>query len=156
MAVILILLAVSNGVFAESTLCSNILYLIEQSKTGFAAIRRPAIAASATNDTSFLLRDASHCGISEDAEKTAYQCTWTHPRGEQGADQRFQQLVEEMRRCIGESSEERVDRAVNHPDFYASHVYRFRGGEASIALKNKSEPWVSLVSVGIDRFKTKE
>ena len=57
-----------------------------------------------------------------------------------------------MRSCIGDLAEERTDRPVNHPDFYASHYYKLPGAEASVSLKNKSTLMSTVVFVGVDGF----
>lgn len=56
--------------------------------------------------------------------------------------------------CNGNIAEERVDQPVNHPDVFVCYYYRLPGGEASVALKNKSELMSTLVSIGIDGFTT--
>jgi hypothetical protein len=141
-----------NAASEEPALCSDILYLIEQSRSQFVAIRGDTGSDFGGYDATFVLPDAWYCVILEDAEKGSYQCTWKYPLGDERAHQTYQRFIEEMRNCIGHMAEERVDRPVNHPDFYASYYYRLPGGEASVALKNKSKLMSTLVSIGIDGF----
>ena len=141
-----------NAASAESTLCSSILYLIEQSKTQVLAIRRGTSSKLREYDSTFALPEAWHCAILEDVEKTSYQCTWKYPHGDQRAHKTFQRFVKEMRSCIGNIAKERVDKPVNHPDFFVSYYYQLPDGEASVALKNKSKLMSTLVFVGIDGF----
>ena len=145
-------ITVLNAASQEPIPCSDILYLIEQSKTQFLAIRGSAGNEQGGYETTFVLSGAWFCVILEDAEKGSYQCTWKHPHGDERAQQQFLGFVKEMRSCIGHFAEERKDQSVNHPDFYASYFYRLPGGEASVTLKNKSKLMSTLVSIGIDGF----
>ncbi len=145
-----------NAASEEPTLCSDILYLIEQSRSQFLAIRGDAGSEFGDYDTTFVLPDAWYCVILEDVEKSSYQCTWKYLHGDERAQKTFQRFVKEMRNCIGNIAEERTDQPVNHPDFYASYYYQLPGGEASVTLKNKSKLMSTLVSIRIDGFaKTK-
>ena len=141
-----------NAASAESTLCSKLLYLIEQSKTQFLAIRRGTSSKLGGYDSTFVLPEAWNCAIFEDVEKASYQCAWKYPRGDQRAHETFQRFVKEMRSCIGDIAEERIDKPVNHPDFFASYYYQLPDGEASVTLKNKSKLMSTLVFIGIDGF----
>ena len=141
-----------NAASEEPTLCSDILYLIEQSRSQFLAIRGDAGSDFGDYDTTFVLPDAWYCVILEDVEKRSYQCTWKYPLGDERAQKTFQRFVKEMRNCIGNIAEERTDQPVNHPDFYASYYYQLMGGEASVTLKDKNKLMSTLVSIGIDGF----
>lgn len=144
--------ALANTAAQEATLCPDILYLIEQSRSKFLAVRGDADSDFGDYDTTLVLRDAWYCAILEDAEKTTYRCTWKYPQGDERAQYAFQQLAKEMRHCIGHLAEERTDRPVNHPDFYAAHYYQLPGGAVSVSLKNKAKLMSTLVSIRIDGF----
>jgi hypothetical protein len=132
------------------------IYLIEQSRSQFVAIRGDTGSDFGDYDATFVLPDAWYCVILEDVEKGSYRCVWKYPHGDERAHKTFQRFVKEMRNCIGHIAEERTDQPVNHPDFYASYYYQLPGGEASVTLKNKSKLMSTLVSIGIDGFtKTK-
>ena len=153
-ALILSTIPFLNAASAESTLCPDIVYLIEQSRTQFVAIRKGTNSKVGEYDSTFLLPGAWYCAIFEDAEKASYQCTWKYPHGDQRARKAFQRFVKEMRSCIGNIAEERIDKPVNHPDSFLSYYYQLPDGEASVALKNKSKLMSTLVSIGIDGFRT--
>ncbi len=142
-----------NAASEEPTLCSDILYLIEQSRSQFLAIRGDSGSDFGDYDTTFVLPDAWYCVILEDVAKRSYQCTWKYPYGDERAHKTFQRFVKEMRNCIGNIAEERRDQPVNHPDFYASYYYQLPRGEARVTLKNKSKLMSTLVSIVIDGFK---
>ncbi len=145
-----------NAASEEPTLCSHILYLIEQSRSQFVAIRGDTGSDFGDYDATFVLPDAWYCVILEDVEKRSYRCVWKYPHGDERAHKTFQRFVKEMRNCIGNIAEERTDQPVNHPDFYASYYYQLMGGEASVTLKDKSKLMSTLVSIRIDGFaKTK-
>ncbi len=145
-----------NAASEEPTLCSDILYLIEQSRSQFVAIRGDTSSDFGDYDATFVLPDAAYCVILEDVEKMSYRCVWKYPHGDERAQKTFQRFVKEMRNCIGNIAEERTDQSVNHPDFYASYYYQLPGGAASVNLKNKSKLMSTLVSIRIDGFtKTK-
>lgn len=145
-------IALLNMSSADSTLCSSILFLVEQSKTQFLEIRGGTGSKVGEYDSTFVLPEAWHCGILEDVEKTSYQCTWKYPLGDQRAHETYQRFVKQMRSCIGSIAEERIDKPVNHPDLFKSHYYQLPNGEASVALKNKSKQMSTLVSIGVDGF----
>lgn len=151
-AAVLSIITLSSAAAEEATLCSDILYLIEQSRSQFLAVRGDAGSDFGDYDTTLVLRDAWYCAILEDAEKTTYRCTWKYPQGDERAQYAFQQLAKEMRHCIGHLAEERTDQPVNHPDFYAAHYYQLPGGAASVSLKNKAKLMSTLVSIRIDGF----
>lgn len=145
-----------NAASEEPTLCSDILYLIEQSSSQFLAIRGDTGSDFGDYDTTFVLPDAWYCAIFDDVEKRSYRCVWKYPLGDEQAHKTFQRFVKEMRNCIGNIAEERTDQPVNHPDFYASYYYQLPGGGASVSLKNKSKLMSTLVSIRMDGFtKTK-
>ena len=135
-----------------SSLCPDILYLIEQSKSRFSALRGNTGSEFGDYDATFVLPGAWYCVVLEGKEKASYRCAWKYPLGDERARTAFQRFAKEMRNCIGDMAEERTDRPVNHPDIYASHYYVLPGGEASVALKNKSALSSTLVSIGIDGF----
>ena len=145
-----------NAASDEPTLCSDILYLIEQSRSQFVEIRGDTAGDFGDYDATFVLPDAWYCAIFEDAEKRSYRCVWKYPHGDERAHKTFQRFADEMRSCIGNMAEERRDQSVNHPDFYASYYYQLAGGAASVNLKNKAKLMSTLVSIRIDGFtKTK-
>ncbi len=90
-----------NAASEEPTLCSDILYLIEQSRSQFVAIRGDTSSDFGDYDATFVLPDAAYCVILEDVEKSSYQCTWKYPHGDERAQKTFQRFVNEMRNCIG-------------------------------------------------------
>jgi len=136
----------------EPFLCSDILYLIEQSKSQFSAIQGDTESEFGGTDATLVLPGAWSCVILEDVEKRSYRCVWKYPQGDEQAHKTYQRFVEEMRSCIGNIAEERTDQSVNHPDFYASHYYQLPGGAASVTLKNKTQLMSTLVSIRIDGF----
>ena len=141
-----------NAASEEPTLCSDILYLIEQSRSQFFAIRGDTGSDSGDYDTTFVLPSAWYCVILEDVEKRSYKCTWKFSYGDEQAHKTFQRFTKEMRNCIGNIADERTDQPVNHPDFYASYYYQLPGSEARVTLKNKSKLMSTLVSIVIDGF----
>lgn len=141
---------------AEPLDCNDILYLIEQSRSRFVEIRIPRSPEPGRYGSTLVIADASQCSIVEDAEKTSYQCTWDHALGDPLAGERYIKLMTGIRGCIGNFTEERVDRPVNHPDIFASYIYQYENGEVGISLKNKSSLGETRVTVGVDGFKTKE
>jgi hypothetical protein len=134
----------------DSALCPDLLYLIEQSGSGFSSIREDTKSELGGTDAALVLSGASNCAILEDVETTSYRCAWTFPQGDAQAHATFERLAQEMRACIGERAEEQTDRSVNHPDFYASHYYDLPEARASVALKDKSNLRSTLVSIRID------
>jgi hypothetical protein len=109
-----------NAASEERTPCSDILYLIEQSRSQFVAIRGDTGGDLRDYDATFVLPDAWYCAIFEDVQKGSYRCVWKYPHGDERAHKTFQRFAEEMRSCIGPIAEERTDQSVNHPDFYSS------------------------------------
>ncbi len=61
-----------NATSEEPTPCSDILYLIEQSKSQFVAIRGDTGSDFGDYDATFVLPDAWFCAIFEDVEKKSY------------------------------------------------------------------------------------
>ena len=61
-----------NAASEEPTLCSDILYLIEQSRSQFVAIRGDTASDFGDYDATFVLPDAWYCVILEDVEKRSY------------------------------------------------------------------------------------
>ncbi len=151
-AVLLPILPFSNASSQQLTDCSDIRYLIDQSRSRFVEIRGSADSDYGDYDTTFVLPDAWYCVILEDVEKWSYRCVWKYPRGDTHADTTFQHFVEEMRSCIGSISEEHTDQSVNHPDFYASSYFQLPDSTASVSIKNKSKLMSTLVSIRIDGF----
>jgi len=143
-----------NVASEEPISCSDIRYLIEQSRTQFLAIQGDTGSNFGDYDATFVLPDAWYCAIIEDVEKRTYKCTWKYPHGDERAHEAFQGFAKEMRSCIGDMAEERTDQAVNHPDFYAAYYYQLPGGAASVSLKNKAKLMSTLVSIRIDGFKS--
>jgi len=149
-------IAFMNAASEEPTLCSDILYLIEQSNSQFSAIQGDTGSDFGDYDTTLVLPDTWYCAIFDDVEKRSYRCVWKYPLGDKRAHKTFQRFVKEMRSCIGNIAEEHTDQPVNHPDFYASYHYQLPGGGASVSLKNKSKLMSTLVSIRVDGFtKTK-
>jgi hypothetical protein len=141
-----------NTASAKPILCSDILYLIEQSRSRFSEIQKDTGSDFGDYDTTFSLSDAWYCVILEDVQKKTYKCTWKYPLGDERAHKTFQRMVKEMRDCIGNIADERKDQPVNHPDFYASYYYQLTGSEVRVTLKNKSRLMSTLVSIVIDGF----
>lgn len=139
-----------NAASEEATLCPDILYLIEQSRSQFLAVRGDTGSDFGDYDATLVLPDAWHCVILEDVEKTTYKCTWKYPLGDEQAHQTFQRFAKELRNCIGHIAGERTDQSANHPDSYASYYYQLPSGAASVSLKNKAELMSTLVSIRID------
>jgi hypothetical protein len=145
-----------NAASDEPDPCSDLLYLIEQSKSQFVDIRGGTAGDFGDYDATFALPDAWYCAIFEDAEKGSYRCVWKYPLGDERAHKTFQRFADEMRSCIGDIAEERTDQSVNHPDFYASYYYQLADGAASVNLKNKAKLMSTLVSIRIDGFTKSE
>ncbi len=150
--VICSLMTVLGSASEEPTLCSDIFYLIEQSRSQFLAIQRDTNSDFGGYESTFILADAQYCVILEDVEKKSYKCTWKYPHGDERAHKAFQRFAKEMRNCIGNSAEERTDQPINHPDFYTAYYYQLAGGEARVTLKNKGKLMSTLVSIVIDGF----
>lgn len=151
-AVVLVVVTCLHAASEERNLCADILYLIEQSRSQFSAIRGETDSDSGGYDTTFILTDAWHCLIHEDVKKSSYRCTWKFPYGDDQAHATFHRFAEEMRSCIGNMAEEREDQLVNHPDYYASYYYHLPGSEASVSLKNKGKLMSTLVSIRVDGY----
>jgi hypothetical protein len=145
-----------NGVAEERTLCADILYLVEQSRSQFSEIRGNTGSDFGDYDATLVLTDAWYCVLLEDVEKASYKCTWKYPLGDKRAHETFQRLAGEMKNCIGHMADERTDQPVNHPDFYASYYYQLPGSEARVTLKNKAKLRSTLVSIVVDGFTNRE
>lgn len=141
-----------NVASQEPSLCPDIHYLIEQSRSRFATLRGDVAGDSGGYNATFVLPGAWSCTILDDAEKSSYRCVWKYSLGEEQAHQAFQRLLKEMRSCIGNMAGETTDQSVNHPDFYASYYYRLPDSAASVNLKNKAKLGSTLVSIRIDGF----
>ena len=126
--------------------------MVEQSRSQFAAIRGNKSSDLGGYDVTFALPDSWYCAVLEDAEKWSYRYVWKYPHGDERAHQAFLNIAEELRTCIGNIAEERVDQSVNHPDFYASHYFQLPGSAASVNLKNKAKLMSTLVSIRVDEF----
>ncbi len=151
-AAVFFLITFLSSASEKSTLCSDILYLIEQSRSQFLAIQGDTSGDFGDYESTFVLPDARYCVILEDVEKKSYKCTWKYPHGDERAHKAFQRFAKEMRNCIGNSAEERTDQPINHPDFYTAYYYQLAGGEARVTLKNKGKLMSTLVSIVIDGF----
>lgn len=150
-AALLSTVTVCNAAASEDpALCPDLLYLIEQSGSEFSAIQADTKSEFGGYDAALVLSGASYCAILEDVEKTSYRCVWKYPQGDEQAQETFQRFAKEMRACIGNMAEERTDRSVNHPDFYASRYYQLPDGRASVNIKDKSNLKSTLVSIRID------
>ena len=139
-----------NQWFTKPDLCSDILYLIEQSKSDFLAIRTDISTNARTVESSFFLPDTEDCTVFEDAAKSSYQCTWYFPLGDIEADAKFEMLATDIRTCIGDIAEEQLDQPVNHPDIYRSSYFLLPQGQLSLSLKNKSAFSSTLISIRMD------
>ena len=84
-AAVIAIVTCLNAVSEEPTLCSDILYLIEQSKSHFLAIRGDTPSDFGDYNATFVLSGAWHCVIREDVEKSSYRCTWKYPHGDEHA-----------------------------------------------------------------------
>ncbi len=143
--------AVYNFWPKTSSLCSDLLELIEEANSEFLTIRlEPSDDHSRQYETFFYLAEADECSISEDAEKASYHCTWRYPLGDAQADNKYELLTAEVRSCIGEIAEEQLDIPVNHPDIYRSSYFQLPKGQLSISQKNKSEFSNTLVTLRIN------
>ena len=155
-AVVLSITTLASTASDKPAFCTDVLYLIEQSRSQFLAVRGNANSDKGDYDATFVLPEAQHCAIIEDAKKSTYTCTWKYPIGDKQARQTYHRFVEEMRDCIGHMAKESTDEAVNHPDYYASHYYEYPGGASNVSLKNKNNLMSTLIAVRIDGFRDAE
>ncbi len=149
----LFLFASVNSVAAQ-TLCADVTYLIEQSRSQFSDITGDPINESGELAARFVLPEAWRCSISVDIEKAAYVCSWKFPHATAQARSTYERFVAEIRACIGHVATENQDQSVNHPDFYELVYYALEDGEVSVTLKNKSKMRSTFVSIGVDGFTT--
>lgn len=134
----------------QTGFCSHTLELIAQAESSFAALRKAAFHGAETYGASLNLAANGACEVRADAEKDSYRCLWSYPRGDKDSRKAFQHVVSEMRLCIGGRSDETLDQSVNHPDFYASHVFSLSDAVVTVSLKDKSQPLRSFLSIRID------
>lgn len=142
--------AVSTAAANESSLCSQVLSVIDEAPSRFLALRGEPAEGFGDYKAKVVLEKASSCVILEDAQKGSYHCVWTYPLGAAQAHEAFEILLGEVRLCLAELAEEKKDEAVNHPDTYASYLFEAPGSTTSINLKNKSALKSTLVSIRID------
>lgn len=142
------------GITAErSQTCKDLLFLVEQSRTQFTAIRI-APEGDAAQSTNFNLPKADTCSLRDDVEKTSYRCVWRHDFDDPSANTQFEQMLADVRNCIGDTSSEHQDVPVNHPDSFTSTYFDFGHGIVSVGLKKKRALMATLISVRFDGAKS--
>jgi hypothetical protein len=118
--------------------CADIVYLIDQSRSGFADVMDERNGDSGAHENSPILDSASYCRVTKTLRGSAYHCGWEFPHRAQEAYDRFDDLVRRVDACIGRDVVGQNDRNVNHPDTYALRRYETPRAEVSVSLKDKS------------------
>lgn len=147
---VLLALLPLNPLLAQTIACSDVTYLIEQSKTGFNSILEKTESEFGGNDTTKILPEAQYCVILEDQQKRSYKCTWKFSYGADQAKEAFERYATDVSDCLGSTASVGRDQLVNHPDTYYSYLYKISNTDMRVTLKNKSALRNTLVSVIVE------
>ena len=131
-------------------LCSDIEFLIEQSKIGFQAVGGTPQGEPGTHGATFLLPEASQCVVVKKPGGRAYRCVWDYAYRDERAYAEFDRFVGSLSRCFGRIAKEHVDRNVNHPDFYAARRYVMAQGEVKVSVKDKAALGSTFVFISVE------
>ena len=131
-------------------LCSDIEFLIGQSRIGFQAVREGPEGEPGTHGATFLLPEASHCVVVMKTQRRSYRCVWEYAYRDQRAYAEFDHFVDTLRQCFGQRAREHVDQGVNHPDFYAARRYEMAEGAVTVSVKDKAALGGTFVSVSVE------
>lgn len=137
MTSILVYLA-TIGVAQAQDLCTNIDYLIDQSRSQFVAIVDKPSGDRGDHAATLTLADASYCFVTKQPKRNLYHCGWEFPYREKHAYDTFDEFVREMTECIGHHATLHTDQNVNHPDYYALRRYEMEQAEVSVSVKDKA------------------
>lgn len=153
-ASIVVVLATTGAVRAQD-LCADIDYLIGQSRSQFAEILGKPNDDAGGYDVTLTLAGASYCSVTKRSKKRMYRCGWEFPYRAKRAYETFDELVRAVNDCIGRSATLHRDQSVNHPDYYALRRYETEQADVSVSVKDKSALGSTLVSIRVQRGKSK-
>ena len=136
-AVVVCLISIPAPAVLAQDLCSDIEFLIGQSRIGFRAIRGPLEGEPGTDGATFLLPEASTCVVVMKTQRRSYRCRWDYAYRDERAYAEFDRFADTLRQCFGQRAKEHVDQNVNHPDFYAARRYEMAEGEVKVSVKDK-------------------
>ena len=125
------------GVAQAQDLCTNIEYLIDQSRSQFAEIANKPNGDTGDYDVTLTLAGASYCFVTKKSKRNIYHCGWEFPYRAQHAYDTFDEFVRGVNECIGQHATLHTDQSVNHPDYYASRRYEMEWAEVSVSVKDK-------------------
>ncbi len=131
-------------------LCSDIEFLIEQSKIGFQAVGGTPQGEPGTHDATFLLPEASQCVVVMQTQRRTYRCRWVYAYRDKRAYDDYDGFAGSLRQCFGAMAKEHVDRNVNHPDFYAARRYVMAQGEVKVSVKDKAALGSTFVFISVE------
>ncbi len=134
---IVVLLAIV-GMAQASDLCTDINYLIDQSRSDFVKIRGEPSSDSPHDAVTLTLTGATDCRVTKKSSKNFYQCHWEFPHRAEEAYDTFDELVRSVHECLGKQATVHNDQKVNHPDFYALTRYETEKASVNISVKDKS------------------
>lgn len=143
-----------NILMADTIPCSDMLYLVEQSASGFSSIKGDTESEFGGFSATKILPNAQYCVVLEDPEKRTYKCTWKYSIGDERAMAAFEQYATEVENCLGDSARRLKDQPVNHPDTYKSYLYKLTDTDMRVTFKDKSELMSTLVSVVFEGVNT--
>lgn len=78
---------------------------------------------------------------------TQTHCAWVFAYRDPAATEAFDQLIQAVAGCLGDTAHKHDDPDVNHPDFYDLQIFDIDGHEVGVSLKDKaalSETYVFL------------
>lgn len=126
------------GVAQAQDLCTNIDYLIDQSRSQFAKIADKPNGDAGDHDVNLTLAGASYCFVTKKSKRNWYHCAWEFPYRAKHAYDTFEEFVREMNECIGQHATLHTDQSVNHPDYYSLRRYEMEQAAVSVSVKDKS------------------
>ncbi len=126
-----------SGVAQAQDLCTNIDYLIDQSRSKFAKITDNPNGDAGDLDVTLTLAGASYCFVTKKSTRDWYRCGWEFPYHAKRAYDTFYEFVGRMDECIGQHATLHIDQSVNHPDYYSLRRYEIEQAEVSVSVKDK-------------------
>jgi len=133
----LVFLAALGAARAED-FCANIDSLIDQSRSGFAAIADKPKGDTGDREARLTLAGASTCLVTRKAKRSWYRCAWAFPYRAKRAADTFDALAGKLDGCLARRATPHGDRSVNHPDSYAARRYELEQADVSLSVKDKA------------------
>lgn len=150
----ILLFLATIGMARAQDLCTNIDYLIDQSRSQFADIADKPSGEAGDHDVTRALAGASYCRVTKTSRGSVYHCAWEFPHRAEPAYDAFDELVRSVNECIGQHATLHSDQSVNHPDYYASRRFEVEQADVTVSVKDKGALGRTFVFVRVQGGKS--